>query len=246
MNTHSSSDWMWKQTLQSKDVRWLGPSLATWGILRLSDGSISGLSRKRAKANSFTRASCYFFSSKEHMSTAVWQSSGAYHTSFNQERSTKSPCQTPKMYVNQMAWRDGVNLKAHIPSRSFPREIPVRGCFFERHFQPLSVGGFFSNQRESISRCPKMRPIANWRHGDRKVATWVLRNVIPFTPSHFRQSSEQIFLVLVFVFFKTVFCHLFPMLCEHHIWKAKRFLDIFLTDSSQKVLVLPLRRHAAE
>ena len=29
------------------------------------------------------------------------------------------------------------------------------GVFFERRFQPLSVGGFFSNQRESISRCPK-------------------------------------------------------------------------------------------
>ena len=31
------------------------------------------------------------------------------------------------------------------------------------------------------------------------------------------------------------------MLCEQHIWKAKHFLDIFLTDSCQKVLVLPLR-----
>ena len=29
------------------------------------------------------------------------------------------------------------------------------GVLFERRFQPLSVGGFFSNQRESISRCPK-------------------------------------------------------------------------------------------
>ena len=29
------------------------------------------------------------------------------------------------------------------------------GVFFERRFQPLSVGRFFSNQRESISRCPK-------------------------------------------------------------------------------------------
>ena len=29
------------------------------------------------------------------------------------------------------------------------------GFFFERRFQPLSVGGFFSNQRESISQCPK-------------------------------------------------------------------------------------------
>ena len=34
---------------------------------------------------------------------------------------------------------------------------------------------------------------------------WVLRNVTPFTPSHFQQSSEQIFLILVFVFLKTVF-----------------------------------------
>ena len=31
----------------------------------------------------------------------------------------------------------------------------MRGRFFESRFQPLSVGGFFSNQRESISRCPK-------------------------------------------------------------------------------------------
>ena len=42
----------------------------------------------------------------------------------------------------------------HISSRAFPHEIPVRGRFFERRFQPLSVGGFFSKQRESISRCP--------------------------------------------------------------------------------------------
>ena len=34
---------------------------------------------------------------------------------------------------------------------------------------------------------------------------WVLRNVTPFTPSHFRQSSEQMFLVLVFVFFQNGF-----------------------------------------
>ena len=34
------------------------------------------------------------------------------------------------------------------------------------------------------------------------------------------------------------------MLRKQHIWKAKHFLDIFLTDSSQKMLVLPPRRHA--
>ena len=46
---------------------------------------------------------------------------------------------------------------------------------------------------------------------------WVLRNVTPFTASHFRQSSEQIFLVLVFVFLKTVFWNLFPMRRKQHI-----------------------------
>ena len=49
----------------------------------------------------------------------------------------------------------GAKKKALITSRSFPREIPVLRRFFERRFQPLSVGGFFSNQRESISWCPK-------------------------------------------------------------------------------------------
>ena len=60
-----------------------------------------------------------------------------------------------KNVCKSKAWRDGANLKAHIASRAFPREIPVRGRFFERHFQPLSGRGLFSNQRESISRCPK-------------------------------------------------------------------------------------------
>ena len=49
----------------------------------------------------------------------------------------------------------GAKSKALITSRSFPREIPVLRRFFERRFQPLSVGGYFSNQRESISWCPK-------------------------------------------------------------------------------------------
>ena len=45
-------------------------------------------------------------------------------------------------------------MKALTTSRSFQREIPVLRRFFERRFQPLSVGGFFSNQRES-SWCSK-------------------------------------------------------------------------------------------
>ena len=56
-------------------------------------------------------------------------------------------------------------------------EKPSKYRYFERRFQPLSVGGFFSNQRESISWCPKSpfpsktqnRPIArtsplNWHY----------------------------------------------------------------------------------
>ena len=80
---------------------------------------------------------------------------GALHTSFNHQRSTTSPVKR-KNVCKSIAWLDGANLKAHIASRAFPREIPVRGrFFFERRFQPLSVGGVFSNQRESISWCPK-------------------------------------------------------------------------------------------
>ena len=37
----------------------------------------------------------------------------------------------------------------------FARNTGTWAFFFERRFQPLSVGGFFSNQRESISRCLK-------------------------------------------------------------------------------------------
>ena len=86
-----------------------------------------------------------------------------YSLTKNQERttlpSTTSDRQRARVkrkdVCKSKAWRNGASLKAHIASRWFPREIPVRGRFFERRFQALSVGGFFSNQRESISLCPK-------------------------------------------------------------------------------------------
>ena len=63
--------------------------------LTIAGESISGLLRKRATANPFTRASCYSWNSRGHTGTTVWQKkSGAYHTSFNHQRSTKSPSQT--------------------------------------------------------------------------------------------------------------------------------------------------------
>ena len=61
-----------------------------------------------------------------------------YSLTKNQERttlpSTTSDRQRAwvkhKNVCKSKAWRDGANLKAHIASRSFPREIPVRGRFF--------------------------------------------------------------------------------------------------------------------
>ena len=50
-------------------------------------------------------------------------------------RSKKTP--TYRYFARKWSWRN------------------MWAFFFERRFQPLSVGGFFSNQRESISRCPK-------------------------------------------------------------------------------------------
>ena len=116
---------------------------------------ISVLLQKHATGNSFTRASYYSRSSKGHTSTTVWQKISSVPVFLQPAAIDKEPESNAKMYANQMAWRDGANLKAHISSRAFTRKIPVLGGFCERRFQPLSVGGFFSNQRELIIRCPK-------------------------------------------------------------------------------------------
>ena len=65
-----------------------------------------------------------------------------YSLTKNQERttlpSTTSDRQRARVKCKNVckskAWRDGVNLKAHIASRSFPREILVRGRFFRTPF----------------------------------------------------------------------------------------------------------------
>ena len=78
----------------------------------LTGGSISGLLRKRASANSFTRASCYSWSSNGHT---------YYSLTKNQERTTLSSTTSDrqrawvkrKNVCKSKAWRDGANLKAH-------------------------------------------------------------------------------------------------------------------------------------
>ena len=51
----------------------VGPLTGNIAMRNLPDGSISGLLRKHATANPFTRASCYSWGSNEHTSTTVWQ-----------------------------------------------------------------------------------------------------------------------------------------------------------------------------
>ena len=119
---------------------------------------ISGLLRKRATANPFTWASCSSWSSNGHTSTTLWQKIRSVphflqHTSDRQRARVKrkNVCKSKGVTRWSRTWK---HILRH---ESFPREIPVRGrfFFFERRFQPLSVGGFFSYQRESISWCLK-------------------------------------------------------------------------------------------
>ena len=96
----------------------------------LPDASISGLLRKRATANPFTRVSCSSWSSNGHTSTTVWQKNQKRTTFFSTTSDRQRARVKRKNVCKSKAWRDGANLKAHIASRSFPREIPVRGRFF--------------------------------------------------------------------------------------------------------------------
>ena len=50
-----------------------------------------------------------------------------------------------KNVCKSKAWRDGANLKAHIASRSLPREIPVRGRFFRTPFSTTFRWRIFLN-----------------------------------------------------------------------------------------------------
>ena len=67
----------------------------------------------------------------------------------------KKPESNAKMYVNQRRDEMARTWKHILRHDHFRAKYWYVGVFLERRFQPLSVGGFFSNQRESISRCPK-------------------------------------------------------------------------------------------
>ena len=124
---------MCRPTFQRKDVRRLGPVTGYIAMRSLPDGSISGLLRKRATANPFTRASSYSWSSNGHTSTTVGQKNK--RTTLSSTTSDRQRARVKRTNVcKSKAWPDGANLKAHIASQAFPSEIPVRGHSFRTPF----------------------------------------------------------------------------------------------------------------
>ena len=110
---------------------------------------------KHATASPFNRASCYSWSSNGHTSTTVWQKIRSVPHFLQPPAIDKEPESNAKMYVNQRRDEMARTWKHILRHDHFRAKYRYVGVFFERRFQPLSVGGFFSNQRESISRCPK-------------------------------------------------------------------------------------------
>ena len=109
--------------------------------LTIAGGSILGLLQKR---------------STEHTTIAVWQKIRSVPHFLQPPATIKTLSQTQKCFK----WRDEISMarawKHIFVTRISARKYRYGGVFFlERSFQPLSVGGIFSNQRESISRCPK-------------------------------------------------------------------------------------------
>ena len=165
-----SLPWMWASIRLASEARFLlsqvvdrvgrievPPPLASafMYMYRLTGGSISGLLGKRATANPFTRASCYSWSSNGHTSSTVWQNIRSVPLFLQPPAIDKEPESNAKMYVNQRRDEMARTWKHILRHDHFRAKYRYEGVFFERRFQPLSVGGFFSNQRESISRCPK-------------------------------------------------------------------------------------------
>ena len=78
-----------------------GPLSGHIAMRSLPDGSISGLLRKRATANPFTRTSCSSWSSNGHTSTTVRQKIRSVPHFLQPPAIDKEPESNAKMYVNQ-------------------------------------------------------------------------------------------------------------------------------------------------
>ena len=87
----------------------------------------------------------------------------------------KEPESSAKMYVNQRRDEMAQTWKHILRHDHFRAKYRYVGVFFYRRFQPLSVGGFFSNQRESIGRCSKS-PYPSKTQNRKKARTSPLSN----------------------------------------------------------------------
>ena len=104
-----------------------GPLIGYIAIYSLPDG-VMGLLRKHATGNPLLGLLVIPGAARSTRVLQFDKRSGAYHTSFNHQRSTKSLAQAQKCM--QTKWRDVANLKAHISSRAFPRKNRYVGVFF--------------------------------------------------------------------------------------------------------------------
>ena len=153
MKTRWSSDWTWKPTFQSKDVRRMGPSSATSPSTACQMGQFRVFCESRPRETLLLGLLVILGAARSTRVLQFDKRSGGYHTSFNHQRSTKSLAQAQKCM--QTKWHDGLaRTWKHISRHEHFRKNRYVGVFFfECRFKPHSVGGLFSNQRESISRC---------------------------------------------------------------------------------------------
>ena len=110
---------------------------------------------KACHGKSFYSGFLFFLEQHEHTSTTVWQKIRSVPHFLEPPAIDKEPESNSKMYVNQRRDEMARTWKHILRHDHFRAKYRYVGVFFERRFQPLSVGRFFSNQRESISRCPK-------------------------------------------------------------------------------------------
>ena len=138
---------------------WGRPSSATDKFTRLSaDGPKSGLWRINPRQILSLGPLVLFSSSEDHYCTIVWQKIGSVSHVLQPAAIDKTSTLNAKMYVNHRRedWRE--KHRTHYVTIIFVKNTGT-STIFERRFQPLSVGGFSSNQPDSISWCPKSQTL---------------------------------------------------------------------------------------
>ena len=112
---------------------------------------------KRATANKFTRASCFFVEQRK-VATVQWfgKKSGAYHTSFNHQRSTKRPkSNAKKIHVDQMACRLARNRKHSLRHDYFRAKYRYSDGFSSAVFNHFPLEDFSQTNGNRLVGAPR-------------------------------------------------------------------------------------------